>query len=662
MPDNSADNDNLNPGGFTLPAYVLSRPEGVYINLSTPQTKEVLRLFIDRLFSNEARFAGLDYEHFSNLLYGNDSSGLSAENGVNPTPGLPVSIATEVRIASSIVRFPPERMELYKDIKIINNGERAEYMFEPVFIEEMKDEPVYGEPGEDGVLPVIETRQMVDRQPTQLDFDEFVASMWVKGLRCGIDADKVRETIRKDTAARMEIAFRIEPTDSKDAEVIEESDLLHQDKSPLILPDGKADLRRARNRFPQVAKDTPLLLKIPRALGKPGYGVDGTVIEPRMPEDLDLSKFSGAGTRIDQTPRGELIVANIDGFVDLDESTGTICVTTTIEDKGGISAKLTGDIKLTVDDFTEQGEVQEGRIVEGKHMTFNADVFGTVISKGGNIELGSRLSGGRAQSIGGDITVKGKALNATVETWDGKINIEFAEDSLIMGKSVSIVRAVNCEIIAEELQLGIAEGCAIAGKQLQITSSNMHKDRETVISILIPDIASYDRQIDEAKNSLLQIEQAIQAKNREVAANQSDPGFARYLAMVEKVRGGEIQFTPEQQIGWKKIINHFAPLVRGTEGMKQKCVILGEAIKHWTQLRETCGSGGEFCKIEQVLGDTLVREMKSNLGMSVFRSLPEEELRSRLQELGNTEERIFWDDKGNIDWQFTVPEAPADSA
>jgi hypothetical protein len=643
-----SDNDKLNPGGLSLPAYVLLHQDGVFITLSPPPAQDILQLFVDRLFSNESRFVGLDYACFLRLLYGDATESIG--NG-----------ASEVRLASGIVRFPPERMELYKGVKIMDDGERAEYMFQPAFVETITDEPAYGEPGEDGVKPVINHFRNIERSASQLDFDEFVASMWVKGVRFGINADAVRNAIQKETFTRMDIAFQREPTDSTDAEVVEESDLLHQDNAPVILANGKADLSRARNRFPQVAKNTPLLRKIPRALGKPGYRVTGTVIEPRMPEDLDLGKLVGEGTRIDQSPKGDLLVAGIDGFVNIDEGTSAICVTTKIEDKGGISTKHTGDIKLTVDDFTEHGEVQEGRFVEGKHLTFLSDVFGTVISQGGNIQLNSRISGGRAQSVGGNIFVKKKALNATLEAWDGKISIEFVEDCLIMGKSIAIGRAVNCEIVAEELQLGIAEGCAIAGKNLEITSSTVHKNRETIISIVLPDIAGYDRQIAEAKNSLVQIEQAIQTKNREIAATQSGPRFARYLAMADRVRGGEIQFTPEQQTGWQKIVNQFAPIVRATDGLMKKSMELESEIERWTQARETCGAG-EYCRIEEILGDTVVRKSSPNRGMSALRELPQQELRTKLQQLGDAQDRIFWDNKGNLDWHFTIPEAPATPA
>ena len=640
-----ADSDKLNSSGLTLPAYVVLRQEGVFINLSPPPAQDILQLFVDRLFSNDARFEGLDYTRFLDLLYSSDY------------PASVLGGASELRIANSIVRFPPQRMELYKGVKIMASGERAEYMFESAFIEVVTDEPVYGEPGEDGVRPVIDHMRSVERQPTQLDFDEFVASMWIKGVRFGINADAVREAIKKGTPARLDIAFQREPTDSKDAQVVEESDHLRVDNAPIILADGKADLRRAKNRFPQVAKGTMLLRKIPRVLGKPGFRVTGTIIEARLPKDLDLAKLAGEGTRIDQTSKGEMMVAAMDGFLVLDEHTSAISINKKIENRVGISAKSTGDIILTVDEFTEHGEVQEGRVVEGKHMIFRADVFGTVISKDGNIELSSNLSGGRAQSIGGDITIKGKAINAVLEAWDGKITLAFAESSIITGKSVAIERAINCEIVAEELQLGIAEGCAIAGKSIEIASSNARRNRETVVSILLPDIAAYDRQITEAKTNLAQIEHAIQAKNREIAATQSDPGFAKYLAIAEKVRAGTIKFTPEQQAGWQKIVNQFAPIVKGTDGLMKKCMVLEDAIERWTQERKTCGEGGEHCKIEAVLGDTVLRKVSSNHGMASYRNLPKQELRSKLQELGEAGERVFAGDKGHIDWHFKIKDS-----
>lgn len=647
MTDAPAEKNKTAPGGgLVLPAYVTTRADGVYISLTPPPTQEVLQLFVDRLFASEARFVGLDYALLARLLYDD-----------NPLAGIGSS-KKEVRIAANIVRFPPERTDLYKGVKISRMGDEAEYMFAPAFIETVTEEPVYGEPGEDGSKPVIDHIRNVERRTAKLDFDEFVASMWLKGVRFGIDTEAVQAAIRKGEAARLIIARQRPPSDSRDAEVVEESDSLRPDNAPLILPNGKADLRKARNRFPQVTKDTPLLRKIPRALGNPGYTVTGSPIEPRAPLDINMNRLSGPGTRIDLTPKGEVLVADMDGFIIIEEDIGRITVSAKIENKGGISAKSTGDIVLGVDEFTEHGEVQEGRIVEGKHMTFLSDVFGSILSKDGNILIKRNLSGGRAQSIGGSVTITGRTINATVIAWEGDINIEFAEGCLIMGKNVTVKHAVNCELVAETLQLGTAEGCGIAGKALQIASTDMRKHRETVISVLLPDIAEYNRQIAQARTELKKVEDTIQARNKEISATQRDPGFARYLAMDEKVRSGQIKFTPEQQAGWQKIVNQFAPLMRGTEGLVKKRKELDDEIRQLTDARDHCDVS-ESCKIDAVHGDTLVRKQLSNLGMSFFKEQPEAGLRISLHQMGTAEERIFSGSKGTLDWRFTPPATPA---
>ena len=645
----TTDND-VKTSGLTLPAYVLMRPDGVFIKLSPPPAQDILRLFAERLFSNEARFAGLDYASFISLLYDTDFATSR------------IGSAEELRIASSIVRFTPQRKTLYRGVKITDAGNRAEYVFEPVFIEVSNKPADASQDG--GTTPAAERTHESELQPTKLDFDEFVADMWIKGVRFGIDADAVRKAIEQGTSGRMEIAVKLDPSGSKDAEIVEESDTLRVDNTPLILANGKADLRRAKNRFPQVAKNAPMLRKIPRALGKPGYLVTGEIIEPDIPKDIDLSKLAGEGTRIENTAKGEMVVSAIDGFLCLDENTGQIGVTAKIENRGGVSAKGTGDIKLAVDEYMEHGEVQEGRVVEGKNMTFLSDVFGTVIANGGSIQLGKNLSGGKAQSIGGDITVKGRAANATLEAWDGKITASFADSCTIIGKSVSIERAVNCDIVAEELQLGIAEGCAIAGKKIRITSANARKNREVVITLLLPDLNNFDQQIAKIKTGLIQIDNALHAKSREITAAKSDPAFVKYLAIAAKIQDGSIKLSAEQQVEWQKIVRQFAPIMKGSDELKNKHQTLENEIERLSQARMNCGAG-EGCEIGEILGETVVRKSYSSTGVLgfagilVFHGLPAQQLKAQLQHLGTPQERIFSGDKGSFVWYFQVPELPA---
>jgi len=139
--------------------------------------------------------------------------------------------------------------------------------------------------------------------------------------------------------------------------------------------------------------------------------VTGAIIEPEIPKDLDLKVLSSRGTAVEQDEDGEYIVSTMDGFISIDAKLNSISITEKIETKDGISAKTTGDLALAVEEFIEHGEVQEGRTVKGKHMTFLDDVFGNVVSQGGNIVIAGNVSGGRIEAQDGNITL-GKRASA----------------------------------------------------------------------------------------------------------------------------------------------------------------------------------------------------------------------------------------------------------
>src|SRR5574340_1332946 len=289
---------------LVLPGFVSIRPEGVVIDLPRLHAAGGFGLFVDRLFSGGVRFFDLDYAAFHKLLY--DADWLAAMQGK----------CAEAKIATRIARFLPQRQALYRPVKLLEGGNRAEYAFDPVSIEETYEEPVYGEPGADGVPRVTGYLNKTRQVPIKLDFDEFVADMWLKGVKFGIDAAAVRQAIASGAPARVTIARHLEPTMGRDAEIQGVYSGLRRDNSPKILRDGKADLRAFKNRFPQVAKGTRLLKKVPRVLGKPGCKVTGEAIEPKMPKDVDLHALALAGTSVEQADDGEYIVSALDGFID----------------------------------------------------------------------------------------------------------------------------------------------------------------------------------------------------------------------------------------------------------------------------------------------------------------------------------------------------------
>lgn len=641
--------DNLQDS-LVIPGYVSNRPEGVFINLPNLYSSGGFDIFVNRMFTGESRFSKLDYDAFLKLLY--DESWLAAMQ----------SKCVEIKIAAGIVRFLPQRRALYKSAKILEGGKRAEYVFEPVSIEVAYEEPVYGEPGEDGVAPIIRQESKTRQEPAKLDFDEFVADMWSKEVKYGIDADTVRKVIADGTTTRMTIANYLEPEMGRDAEIQEVCPGLHRDNSPKILWNGKADLRAFKNRFPQITKGGRLLKKIPRVLGKQGYQVTGEIIEPTIPKDLDLPALASLGTTVVQEADGEFIVATMDGFLTIDTKSNLISVAEKIETDAGISMRTTGDLVLGVDEFVEHGEVQEGRVVEGKHMTFTSDVFGDLISLGGNIRVEGSFAIGRAESLGGNITL-GRASRAVVRAQDGEVTVKYCESCTIIGKVIRIERAVNCEIIGEEVYADAAEGCMIAAMSVKILSAGESRNRETLITMLIPDLSEFDQCIENLQKKIADCQAGVAAKMREIELVKSEPEFAKYLALAERIKSGAIKLTQEQAGNWQKLVaknskvaNQVAKLNDEITAFEYLLKESGEELAYVTRDRDAAGES-IACVIDKITGLTTGQTMASINGVEIFSGMSGNDIRMFLQKVDSHKLRIFAKDDGSINWKYKEPKS-----
>ena len=632
-----------------LPNYLHRRQGAVVVDLSLFPVGGGFDTFLDQLFSSGSRFRGLDYRVMSGLLYDYDAI-LDAHG-----------IGTKVKLAEEVVDFHPKRKALYRNVKIDSAYAHAEYFFEPLEIETVVEVPVYGPEGVDGVRPIVGSERKLEIRPTKLDMDEFIADMWMKGVRFGIDVEKLADVIAYGEMGRMVIASQLDPTEGSDAEIEEASEVLRRDNSPKILPNGKADLRKFQNRFPQIAKGAHLLKKKPRVLGKPGFKVNGAIMEPEIPDDLDISPLAGSGTKIEKEDGIEYIVAIRDGFLSLDTETNHISITEKIENKGGISVKTTGDLLLTGNEFIEHGEVQEGRVVKGKSMTFLSSVYGDVVSDGGLILLESNLSNGSARSEGGNVISNGRAFNSVIEAWDGKVKAKYAESCLIQGKSVEIERAVNCEIIGEIVRIDSAEGCAIAGVVVKIKSSGECRGKQNMISMVVPSLSILDAQIEQVDRAVADCEKIIKQKEQAAAEVQADAEFAKYLTLATNVKQGVIKLTLAHQENWKKMMSRFARPTGVLEKLNteiqeqlKRIKTLRQGQENMLKAREKSGSGVR-CEIAQVAGDTRVRTLVANAGISEFRRLKAVERKTRLREPGGALERVFSGDEGDLDWTYKVP-------
>ena len=630
-----------------LPGYVLRQADGVFVNLPTFPVGGGFEKFIDRLFGDGFRFVHLDYQLLMNLLYDYDK--ILDTYGTN----------LKVRLADDIISFPASRKALYRGVKIDAGFEQAEYIFEPVEIEEQT---------------LVGSELKSEFKPTTLDVDEFVAEMWLKRVRFGIDVNKVAGVISLRQMVRVTIASKMEAVAGSDAEIIEASEALRRDNSPKILPNGKADLRKFQNRFPQIVQGARLLKKKLRVPGKPGCKVNGERIEPEAVKDVDLMALAGVGTCLETHDGVEYIVAAKNGFLALDVKTNLLEVTENMENKAGISAKTTGDLSLAGKDFIEHGEVQEGRTVEGMNMTFLSDVFGTVISKGGAILLEKNLSNGCAKSFGGEITLNGRALNSIIEVHDrrelktaGSISLNYAEGCLILGQSVVIKHAVNCEIIAENIEIEISEGCGIAGKSVKIDSSNACRRREGNIAMVLPDVSGFETKINQLNKAIESCQQIVKTKEQESAQISSNPEVAKYLALASNIKQSIVKLTEANQDNWKKMMLKFAKIDSAlarlnTEKLDQlkRVQVIQQEMANLLEGRKKTG-GGISCKIAQVVGDTLVRSMTGSHGIAELQKLKANDIKLKLRENGSAQERIFLNDTGCVDWEYNLPEIQPES-
>jgi hypothetical protein len=395
---------------------------------------------------------------------------------------------------------------------------------------------------------------------------------------------------------------------------------------------------------------------VPRQLGKPGFRVTGDTIEPDLPKDMNLEALAGPGTCVENGVDGHFISAAVSGFISIDVESNQISVTEKIENKSGINVKTTGDLTLSVDEFVEHGEVQEGRVVEGKHMKFTSTVYGSLVSKSGRIELDDNLSGGRATSAGGSIHIKNRALNAGVEAVGGSIDVHYAENSTLIGDVVVIGHAINCKVIANRLQVGLAQGCTLAAQSVQIEISDVRRGKGNLVSVLVPDATEARRKLTALWAGVADNERKIEALSAEIKKLAADPEFSKLLALDELVRAGKLVLSPVQESNFRQMQNrHMTGLkarqrfAKEEQALRQSLQAKYDEIAQFRQTRSALAAG-RGCTIREVVGETCVQEVPTSLGVPNFKGVTGNDLGKMLREMMPAPKRIFLEDRGSLAW------------
>jgi uncharacterized protein len=608
-----------------LPNGVSLRQDGVYLDVSLPPSQ--LAASISQIFATGACLAALDYPVFIRALF---------QVGPPLPPGQPGD--TCVKIASAIQQIDPRRQALYRGLKMGRGV--AEYVFEPLFFAEQE-------------LP---DGSIIPETPVKLDFDEFVADMWVKGVRYGIDEQAVRHGINSPRGDRVTVARRLEPEPSTDAHVVEVSQDLHRSDAPRTRADGRVDLNSFQNRFPQIRQGMRLLRKMPGIQGERGLEVTGTVLLSPPPADLDFRRWIGEGTSIDQGEQGEFLVADKDGFLDVDAKAGTISVRDKIVSREGVSGRTTGSLELA-GAFEEFGDVQEMRDVNGSDITIHGNVFGNIHSSGGAILLGGNIVGGSALNANGDIKVKGVASGAILHTKHGDVVVKGrAENCVIIGTKVTVEEASNCDIVADEVRIVLAEGCAVAARSIDIDSAGPRRQTEMLALVQIPDTGTLDAQLAELEGKVGALEGYRAQFQREAEQITSVPQVRAYMSLTARLRKGEATLTPEQAPQLKKMAALVEPQVKqlGQLLQKMKAAESQVAVRR-AQLAEVRRQKDDLvaqahCTIKMVSGEVTVRSLALAPGVPCAASLAPKEVRTCLRGPLPSAAMIFSDSMGMVDW------------
>ena len=617
----SSVNAGHDPGAPGVDHCIVTRADGVYADPTV--SGQVMGAAVDAVFSRNRYFVDLDYALLQKIVY-------------NTGPDLPKAVAgvTMVRFASAIADFDPRRRQLYKAVKL--GAGNAEYYFEPVVLTDPDD------PDGEGVM-------------ASLDVDEFVADVWSKGVRFGIDIGAVRMAIHAGKAERINVARRLDPVPGIDAQIIEVSAQLHRSDAPRQLANGKLDLMTFQNRFPQITKGMRLLKKVPRRQGATGFELSGLAIEPPIPADLDLGAIAGKGVAIDYGAEGEFLVSLQAGFLNVDGASGKLSVEEKIVSRDGVSSRTTGNLKLT-GDYEEFGEVQEKRVIEGESITIHADVFGIIVSRGGTIALNNNLVGGSATNARGDIRVKGVASGSVLQTSAGEVVLNRAESCIISGTRVVIEHAANCEIMADEVVIGLAEGCAIAARRVTIEQAGPRKQSEMQIFALEPDSARIDEAIATMSLKVTSFGALVEQRKADMERMTSEPEVRKYVMLASKVRKNEVTLTAEQLPQFQKMAAAVGPalkaIARVSLDVKAAETELQAATALVAQLvqQRSDFAGQSTVTVAKVSGDTLLRSMKFNPDGRVLYDMPSKDITTRLR-ANASGDVIVSASAGTIDWR-----------
>ena len=198
----------------------------------------------------------------------------------------------------------------------------------------------------------------------------------------------------------------------------------------------------------------------------------------------------------------------------------------------------------------------------------------------------------------------------------------------------------------------------IAAEKIKIASADERRGRETLVTVLIPDLSESDQRIAALKKEIAEAQESNKTVIQKIEALKSDQEFAKYLVIHEKIKSGAIKLTAEQAGNWRKMAERHAKAASQMAKLSAEIGALELSVKESEEelacaMRERDAMGEDIsCVIDQVIGHTVGQTMKSPSGADIFNGMPGTAIRIILQKVDSNKARIFSDDSGSVGWKF----------
>ena len=199
-----------------------------------------------------------------------------------------------------------------------------------------------------------------------------------------------------------------------------------------------------------------------------------------------------------------------------------------------------------------------------------------------------------------------------------------------------IDHASNCDIIADEIVIEMALGCAVAARTIRIGSAGARKQIEMRAFPLVPDLSLLEQKIADSVARAAQYGQMQRKRQQEIDAIAQLPEVRSYLALAGQLRRGELVLQPAQQAPYDKLAARIAPVLKEVARLrvevKQSEILQAQmlALAEESRAQRAATAGQSRCVLGLVDGDTIVRSMVAPPGQAKVYDLAPKEIKALL--------------------------------